>query len=182
MIFRETDIAGMFLVELEPHKDDRGFFARTYCAEEFERHGLNTRWVQCNLSHSDHTGTLRGIHYQAPPESEIKLVRVARGQIFAVIVDLRPGKGFGRHITRTLADTDGTMLYIPAGCGFGFQTLADDSQLFYQMSAPFRPDLARGVRWDDPALRIRWPFPPRHLSARDTDLPSLRDAAPVPAG
>lgn len=180
MIFRPTEIDGVLAIGLERHADERGFFARTYCAEEFASRGLNTVWPQCNLSHSDRAGTLRGIHFQAPPEPDAKLIRVTRGSIFAVAVDLRSGgPGFGRHLCRTMDDADGTMLYVPAGCGFGFQTLADDTELFYQMSAMYRPGLAGGVLWSDPALGIPWPLPPSVLSPRDAALPLLRDAVPT---
>jgi dTDP-4-dehydrorhamnose 3,5-epimerase len=182
MIFRGTDIDGVFVIDLERHEDERGFFARTYCAEEFGRHGLNTCWVQCNLSHSDRKGTLRGIHFQADPEPDARLVRVTRGSIFGVVVDVRRDGGtFGRTLSRTLSEADGTMLYVPAGCGFGFQSMADGTELFYQMSACYRPALARGIRWNDPALGIEWPFPPACLSARDAALPGLRQIEPAVA-
>jgi dTDP-4-dehydrorhamnose 3,5-epimerase len=180
MIFRDADIDGVFAIELERHEDERGFFARTYCAEEFARQGLNTDWPQCNLSHSDRRGTLRGIHYQAPPAPETKLIRVTRGRIFGVVVDLRPDRrSFGRHFSHTFGEADGTMIYVPPGCGFGFQTLADGTDLFYQMSTSYRPELARGVRWNDPALAISWPLPPSCMSARDANLPALADVAPA---
>lgn len=176
MIFRETHIDGVFAIDLERHEDERGFFARTYCIEEFGLQGLNTNWVQCNVSHSDRKGTLRGIHYQAEPEPDAKLVRVTRGSIFAVAVDLRPDQpGFGRYFSGVFSETEGTMLYVPAGCGLGYQTMAGGTDLFYQMSVRYRPELARGVRWDDPALGIRWPLPPVCMSARDANLPRLHE-------
>lgn len=176
MIFRETHIEGVFAIDIERDEDERGFFARTYCVEEFALHGLNTDWLQCNVSHSDRKGTLRGIHYQAEPEPDAKLVRVTRGAMFAAVVDLRPGRrSFGRHFSGVFSETDGTMLYVPAGCGLGYQTVADETDLFYQMSVCYRPELARGVRWNDPALGIRWPMPPVCVSARDADLPGLHD-------
>lgn len=180
MIFKETGIEGLLTVELERHGDERGFFARTYCEEEFARRGLNTRWVQCNLSHSDLRGTVRGIHFQAPPEPDAKLVRVAMGRIYAVVVDLRPGhERFGRRWCHVMSAREGAMLYIPGGCGFGFQTLADGTELDYQMSAFYRPELARGVLWNDPALGIRWPLPVSRISARDAALPTLREVTPL---
>lgn len=182
MIFRRTDIDGLVVIDLDRHTDKRGFFARTYCVEEFEQHGLNTSWTQCNLSHSHRRGTVRGIHYQALPEPDIKLIRVTRGQLFAVAVDLRPtSRNFGHNLCCTLSETNGTMLYVPAGCGFGFQTLADDTEVFYQISVPYRPKLARGVRWNDPALAIPWPLAPTCISGRDENLPGLLDAGPVTA-
>lgn len=182
MIFQRTDIDDAVVIELDRHEDERGYFARTYCADEFERHGLNTRWVQCNLSHSDRKGTLRGIHYQAWPEPDIKLVRVTRGSVFGAVVDLRPdSRSFGRCVCRTFDEAGATMLYVPAGCGFGFQTLVDGVDLSYQMSAFYRPALARGIRWNDPALGIPWPLEPTCLSARDAELPMLREMLAAPA-
>jgi dTDP-4-dehydrorhamnose 3,5-epimerase len=176
MIFRETNIDGIFAIALERYEDDRGFFARTFCVEEFALQGLNTSWVQCNLSHSNRKGTIRGIHYQAHPEPDAKLVRVTRGSIFAVAVDLRPDRrSFGDYFSDVLSQTDGMMLYVPAGCGLGYQTLADGAELFYQMSVCYRPELARGIRWNDPALGIHWPLPPACISDRDARLPGLRD-------
>lgn len=178
MIFRKTELDGVFAIDPERLEDERGFFARTYCAEEFGHKGLNTCWVQCNMSHSVRRGTLRGIHYQAAPEPDAKLVWVMRGRIFGVVVDLRPDRrSFGRHVCRTLSREDGTMLYVPTGCGFGFQTMVDGTDLFYQMSAYYRPSLARGVRWDDPVLGIQWPLPPACISERDANLPGFRDIA-----
>jgi dTDP-4-dehydrorhamnose 3,5-epimerase len=172
VIFHEQAIEGVVMIDLEHHEDERGFFARTYCVEEFGRCGLNTDWPQCNMSHSDRKGTLRGIHYQAPPEPDAKLIRVTQGSIFGVALDLRPdSRTFGRSVTCTLSYAGGTMLYVPAGCGFGFQTMEDDTELSYQMSVCYRPDLARGVRWNDPTLGIRWP--------RDAAFPELRDISPV---
>ena len=176
MMFHDADIDGVIVIELQRHEDERGYFVRTYCEEEFERRGLNTRWVQCNLSHSARKGTLRGIHYQAWPESEIKLIRVVRGGMFGVAVDLRPGSSsFGRHFSRTFDAAEGAMIYVPAGCGFGFETLSDQTELYYQMSEFYRPALAGGVRWDDPALAIPWPLQPTCLSARDASLPFLHE-------
>ena len=166
MIFQSTDIQGVTMIGLECRADERGFFARTYCAEEFGRHGLNTAWVQCNMSHSAREGTLRGIHYQAPPDPDTKLVRVTRGSIFGVVVDLRADRrSFGRVFCRTLDAADGTMLYVPAGCGLGFQTLADETDLSYQMSTYYQPALACGVRWNDPTLAIPGPLRPTCISA-----------------
>lgn len=180
MIFHEQAIEGVVMIDLEHHEDERGFFARTYCVEEFGRCGLNTDWPQCNMSHSDRKGTLRGIHYQAPPEPDAKLIRVTQGSIFGVALDLRPdSRTFGRSVTCTLSYAGGTMLYVPAGCGFGFQTMEDDTELSYQMSVCYRPDLARGVRWNDPTLGIRWPLRPTCISARDAAFPELRDISPV---
>jgi dTDP-4-dehydrorhamnose 3,5-epimerase len=125
-------------------------------------------------------GTLRGIHYQALPEPETRLVRATRGSAFAVVVDLRAGlRSFGRHFSCMLTESGGTMLYVPQGCGLGYQTMTDGTELFYQMSSRYRPALARGVRWNDPALAISWPLPPVCMSARDARLPTLRELEPA---
>ncbi len=180
MIFHRLDIAGLFMVELEPHLDERGFFARTFCDEEFGARDLVTHWPQCNLSHSKRRGTLRGLHFQLPPEPDTRLVRVARGAIFAAVADLR-ADGFGRALCCTLSAADGSMLYIPGGCAFGFQTLRDGTEVAYQMSASYRPALAAGVRWDDPDLGISWPLAVTRLSERDCNLPLLRELEPLAA-
>lgn len=176
MIFRRMSIEGLYVVELDRHEDRRGFFARTYCEDEFHDHGLNTHWPQCNMSHSIRKGTIRGIHYQSDPLADAKLIRVTRGRVFCAAVDLRlDGGNFGRRLIWNLDSDDGAMLYIPAGCGFGFQTLADDTELHYQMSVRYRAELARGVRWNDPDLDICWPLPPTSLSDADAAWPLVAD-------
>lgn len=181
MIFHRLSIDGLYLIELEPHVDDRGFFARTFCEEEFSAQGLNTLWPQCNLSHSNRRGTLRGIHFQMPPRPDAKLVRVGSGAIFTVVADLRDGSGFGQRLCSTLSAEDGAMLYIPAGCAFGFQTLKDGTEIDYQISVAYRSDLSAGVRWDDPDLAVSWPLEVSAISDRDAHLPLLRDIAAVSA-
>ena len=168
MIFRETPIPGAFLIELEPHRDDRGTFARTFCAREFAAHGLETRVVQCNLSHNRARGTLRGMHAQRPPHAEDKLVQCVRGAIHDVILDLRPDSpALGKHVSVPLRAGDGRMLFIPKGVFHGFLTLADDTDVFYQMSEFYEPSAAQGVRWNDPAFAIEWPEAVRAISERD---------------
>lgn len=179
MIFEPTSIDGLLAIELKPQHDERGFFARTYCEEEFRRRGLITRWVQCNLSHSDRRGTVRGIHYQAAPEPDGKLIRVARGSVFGAAVDLRREKNFGRTWSGVVSAEACTMVYVPVGCAFGFQTLADDTDVLYQMSAFYRPELARGIRWDDSDLGFDWPLPVSAISPRDRNLPRLRELNPA---
>ncbi|HKQ71643.1 MAG TPA: dTDP-4-dehydrorhamnose 3,5-epimerase, partial [Polyangiaceae bacterium] len=174
MLFHPTELAGAFVIDLERRGDERGFFARTFCEREFAEHGLPTRFPQCNLSQNDRAGTLRGMHYQAAPYGESKLVRVTRGAIYDVIVDLRPAsatrlKWLGVELT---ADS-GRALFVPTGFAHGFITLTDDAQVFYHMGEFYRPDGARGVRWNDPAFGIRWPREPLEMTERDASYPNF---------
>lgn len=176
MIFRELDLPGAFLLEPELRMDDRGFFARTFCRREFEEHGLDPEVAQCSLSFNRWRGTLRGMHYQATPGEEAKLVRCMRGAIHDVIVDVRPGSPtLGRHAAVDLSADDRLALYVPPGFAHGFQTLSDDTELYYQMSAFYAPELARGFRYDDPELGIEWPLPVTVISDRDRELPTFAD-------
>jgi dTDP-4-dehydrorhamnose 3,5-epimerase len=175
MIFTETLIAGAYVIEVERIEDNRGFFARTWCQREFERNGLSPRLVQCSVSFNNRKGTLRGMHYQAAPHAEAKLVRCTAGAIYDVIVDLRPDsrtlcQWFGVELTAESRRA----LYIPEGLAHGFLTLADETEVFYQMSEFYAPDSARGVRWDDPAFNIRWPAPVAVISPRDAAYPDFR--------
>lgn len=174
MKFTETPLPGAFVIDIEPIEDERGYFARTYCREEFARHGLNPQLAQCNVSYNRRRGTLRGMHFQAKPREEAKVVWCASGSVYDVIVDLRPGSpSFRRwHAVELRAGTY-RMLYVPEGLAHGFQTLADDSAVFYQMSEFHDPACARGVRWDDPAFAIAWPLPPGVMSARDRGYPDF---------
>ena len=174
MKFSPTKLSGVWLVDLERREDERGFFARSWCQSEFERHGLNPRLVQCNVSFNRKRGTLRGMHYQVAPHAEAKLVRCTRGAIFDVAVDLRPESPTYRHwVGVELTAENGRALYIAEGFAHGFQTLADDSEVFYQMSEFFHPECARGLRWNDPAFGISWPSPNPIISDRDQNLPLL---------
>ncbi len=174
MIFRATKLEGVFIIELERLTDERGFFARTWCAEEFEAHGLNSRLVQCNISYNKKAGTLRGMHYQVAPFAEAKLVRCTMGAIFDVALDLRPDSPtFKQWVGVELTADNRRALYIPEGLAHGFQTLADHSEVFYQMSEFYHPEWARGVRWDDPACGIEWPLPAQIISERDRSYPLL---------
>ena len=176
MRFVETEVAGVVVVELEEHVDERGSFARTWCRDEMSAAGLTSSLAQCSLSRNGRAGTLRGLHFQHAPHEEAKLVRCTRGAIFDVAVDLRPGSPTrGRWIGVELDPDNGRALYVPEGCAHGFQTLVDDSDVAYMISTPFAPDSAAGVRWDDPQLAIAWPEPPgeRTISERDRSLPSL---------
>jgi dTDP-4-dehydrorhamnose 3,5-epimerase len=170
-----TELPGVAVVELEPLGDERGSFARTFDAELFAAHGLDPRVAQCNSSYNARAGTLRGLHYQIAPHGEGKLVRCTRGRIFDVAVDLRPNSPTHRRWVGLELDGGGVRsVFIPAGCAHGFQTLLDDSEVHYQMTAPHEPRAARGVRWDDPAFAIGWPDPPggeRIVAARDRAFP-----------
>jgi dTDP-4-dehydrorhamnose 3,5-epimerase len=178
--FTSTPLAGAYLVDLEPQKDDRGFFARTWCQKEFEEHGLNPRLVQSSVSFNIKKGTWRGMHYQASPHQEAKLVRCTAGAIHDVIVDLRPhSPTFRQHFTALLSATNRKMLYVPEEFAHGFVTLEDNTEVFYQMSEFYHPELARGVRWNDPAIQIVWPAAVEVISERDrtyADLGALQCA------
>lgn len=172
MIVRPTELAGVAVIELEPVRDERGSFARTFDAELFAAHDLDASVVQCNTSFNHRAGTLRGLHYQAAPHGEGKLVRCTRGRVFDVAVDLRPDSPTHRRWLGVELDAaGGRSLFVPAGCAHGFQTLQDGSEVHYQMTRAYVPEAARGVRWDDPAFAIEWPDPPggaeRILSAHD---------------
>jgi dTDP-4-dehydrorhamnose 3,5-epimerase len=168
--FVETPLAGAFVVELEPIEDERGSFARTFSRDEFEAHGLSTDIAQCSISFNRRRGTLRGMHFQSEPYGECKLVRCIRGSIFDVIIDLRPQSGTYRDwFGVDLTPTNGRMLYIPTGLAHGFQTLEDTTEVAYQISEPYRPTHAQGVRFDDPAFGIDWPLEVTVISARDRE-------------
>lgn len=168
MLFRETELQGAFIITPERLEDDRGFFARTYCAEEFAAHGLATVWPQCNLSYNIACDTLRGMHFQAPPHEEDKLVRCTRGAIYDVIIDLRPDSStYLQHVGVELNEESREMLYVPKGFAHGFITRADHTEVFYQMSTAYVPGAGRGFRYDDPAFGIVWPAVPSVISERD---------------
>ncbi|MEW6333001.1 MAG: dTDP-4-dehydrorhamnose 3,5-epimerase [Thermodesulfobacteriota bacterium] len=176
MIFRETRLPGVFVIELQRLEDERGFFSRSFCRREFAHRGLNPDVAQCNISVNREAGTLRGMHYQEAPHAEDKLVRCTRGSLYDVIVDLRrDSPTFTEWFALELAADGGRMLYVPKGCAHGFQTLEDDTEVFYQMSAFYQPEAARGVRWNDPAFGIQWPAGTRViLSDRDRNWPDYR--------
>jgi dTDP-4-dehydrorhamnose 3,5-epimerase len=173
----ETPLPGAFVVELEPLRDERGWFARTFDAAVFAELGLDPAVVQCNTSFNERAGTLRGMHYQADPHGEPKLMRCTRGAIFDVLVDLRPDSpAYCRWFGIELRAGGTATLFAPAGLAHGFQTLEDGSEVHYQMGAPYVPGAARGVRWDDPAFGIKWPEPPsggRVISERDAGYPDF---------
>ena len=174
MKFLPTPLAGAYLIELEQLEDERGFFARSFCQNEFRAHGRDPVVAQCNVSFNRKRGTLRGLHYQAEPHAEAKLVRCTRGAVWDVIVDLRKSSPTMRkwHAVELTAENR-RALYIPAGFAHGFQTLADDTEVLYQMSEFYHPESARGVRWDDRRLAIGWPIKDAVISPRDRAFPIL---------
>ena len=168
MIFIETKLEGAFLIDPECIEDERGFIARTCCRKEFEQYGLKSDWVQCNISYNKRKGTLRGMHYQVDPYAEVKLVRCTMGAIYDVIIDLRSNsKTYRQWIAAELSAENRKMIYIPQGFAHGFQTLMDNSEIFYQMSAFYAPECARAVRWNDPQFKIHWPEAERTMSKKD---------------
>jgi dTDP-4-dehydrorhamnose 3,5-epimerase len=174
VIFHENGIEGSFLVQSEPHGDDRGSFARVWCATEFAAHGIDASWAQANAGFSTRRGTLRGLHFQLPPAAEAKLVRCTRGALFDVVVDVREGSPtrhtwFGAELT----ENNGRSMFIPEGCAHGYLTLTDATELSYLTSAVYTPELERGVRFDDPLLQIAWPETPSVISNRDAAWPWL---------
>lgn len=176
MRFVPTSLPGVWLIELERREDERGFLARTFCEQEFAAHGLNLRWPQCNLTLTRRRGMIRGLHFQADPKPEIKLVRCVAGAVFDVVVDVRrDSPTFGRWAGFELSAENLRALYVPAGFAHGFQCLVDNCQLYYHMSEFYVPELARGLRWNDPQVGIRWPIPNPQLSERDRQLPFLAE-------
>ena len=170
--FRETALQGVFIIEIDLREDARGWFARAFCISEFAAHGIDFPVAQCNLSFSKKRGTLRGMHYQAAPFAERKLVQCLHGAVYDVVLDLRPGSPtFGKWAAVTLTAENRRMHLLPEGCAHGFQTLEDKTTLFYWMSAPYAPESAEGVRWDDPAFGIAWPIPEKVISPKDRDYP-----------
>ena len=172
--FVEASIAGVFEIHLEPNFDERGFFARSWCEREFANHGLESKLVQCSVSQNRCEGTLRGIHYQALPFAETKLVRCTAGAVYDVVLDLRKNSpSFKQWFGTVLSADNHKSLYIPEGCGHGFLTLEDESEVFYQMSEFYHPECARGVRWNDPSFQIRWPGEIEVVSERDRTYPDF---------
>ncbi len=168
MKFRETNIPDVWLIELEPRRDPRGFFSRTWCQRELEENNLVSRIVQCNIGFSPVAGTLRGLHLQQAPYGEEKVVRCIRGRIFDVVVDLRPGSpAFLRTHAIELSAEQLTQIYIPQGVAHGYQTMCDNTEVMYQTSQFYHPDSCDGVRWDDPSLAIQWPLTVTQISEVD---------------
>jgi dTDP-4-dehydrorhamnose 3,5-epimerase len=179
MIFEPLAIEGAFRIAIESVADERGFFARAFCKETFAAHGLV---AQRSISYNARRGTLRGLHYQDPPHAETKLVQCSRGAVFDVLLDLRPrSQSFRRWLSLPLAAENRAMVYIPAGCAHGFQTLADDTELAYDITPGYNPGLARGIAWNDPALAIPWPIGHPILSAADRQWPRLAELGNIDA-
>jgi dTDP-4-dehydrorhamnose 3,5-epimerase len=176
VIFTETKLKGAFIIEPEKHEDDRGFFARSWCQKEFQAHNLNPRIVQCNISFNKIKGTLRGMHYQAGPFAEAKLVRCTAGALYDVIIDLRPDSPtYKQHIGEVLSAANYKMFYVPEGFAHGFQTLEDNTEILYQMSEFYSPQHARGVRYNDPAFGIKWMIADPVIVDRDLNYPDFTD-------
>ena len=174
MIFEETQLPGSYLIEPQRIDDERGFFARTWCEREFHARGLDDKIVQCNISFNKKKGTLRGMHYQVHPHAETKLIRCTKGVIYDVIADLRVGSPtFMRHVAVVLSAENRRLLYVPKGFAHGFQTLEDDTEVFYQMSEFYTPAASRGFRWDDPAFGIVWPEAALIISMKDLSYPDF---------
>lgn len=168
MIWQRSALSGAYIIEVEKVEDDRGFFARSYCREDFAVHGVEPVGVQCNISYNVRAGTLRGMHFQCPPHAEARLVRCTRGAIHDVILDLRPESAtFCRWSGVDLTAENYRMVYVPRGFAHGFQTLEDHAEVFYQMSRPYSAGDARGVRWNDPLFAIKWPLAVTSISERD---------------
>jgi dTDP-4-dehydrorhamnose 3,5-epimerase len=178
LIFHPLSFSGVILVELEPIEDERGWFARTWCAEEFGDHGIATRWAQSSVSANRAKGTLRGLHYQCGRHAEAKLIRCSRGSLFDVAIDLRPAsRTYRQWLAVELSAAAGNMLYLPEGVAHGYQTLEDETEVTYQISTGYCPESARGIRWNDPAFAIQWPLPAPILSARDAAFPDFVEVA-----
>jgi len=176
MEFRRTRFPEVLLIDLKPRCDERGSFARIFCAEEFSRHGLCSHWVQQSVSRNPGIGTLRGLHFQKPPHAEIKYVRCSRGEIFDVVIDTRPDSStYGEWQGFTLSESNHQGLYIPEGFAHGFITLAANSEVSYCMSEPYVPGHSVGFVWNDPNINISWPILPKVISHRDQSLPLLND-------
>jgi len=174
MRFQPLDIPGAVLVSIEPHRDARGFFARSFCVEEFEAHGLPREAVQASISYNERRGTVRGMHFQWPPSREGKLVRCVRGGVLDVLLDLRPASPtYLQHRAVRLDEDNRDAVFIPHGIAHGFQTLADRTEVLYQMTDMFAPDLNAGVRWNDPAFGIQWPVEQIVISDRDAQCPDF---------
>ena len=175
MIFKETKIKGPYIISLDKHEDERGFFARSFCQKEFKEHGTDFNVAQCNISYNKEKGTLRGMHYQSAPFGEAKLIGCIRGRIYDVIIDLRKDSDtYCKWISAELSEENHNILYVPKGFAHGFQTLEDNTTVFYQMSDFFHPECAKGIRWDDPLFSIDWPLKDKIISEKDKTYPLFK--------
>jgi dTDP-4-dehydrorhamnose 3,5-epimerase len=174
MIFIETKLKGAFIIELKPIRDERGFFARSFCQREFKEHGIDTLFVQCNISINRKKGTLRGMHYQIAPYEEAKFIRCSIGAIFDVIIDIRSNSNtYKKWVSVELTDENRKMIYVPKGFAHGFLTLVDNAEVFYQMSEFYTPGYGRGIRWNDPVFGITWPEEVNVISDQDKTYPNF---------
>jgi len=172
MLFKETKLKGAYVIEIEQKKDERGFFARSFCKQEFQQQGIDFDMVQCSISFNKNKSTLRGMHYQSAPHEEAKLISCIRGKIYDVIIDLRKDSAtYCQWYALDLRGEDYKMLYVPKGFAHGFQTLENNSAVFYQMSEFYHPECARGIRWNDPLFFIEWPFGEQIISVKDKTYP-----------
>lgn len=182
MKYTPTAVDGVMIIDIEPHRDDRGFFSLSFCANEFAEYGLNANVAQTNLSYNYARGTLRGMHRQVPPHADAKLVRCTRGAIVDVAVDLRPESStYGEHVMVQLSADNRRALFLPPYVVHGFQTLADNTEVLYQVSGLCQPDEEQGFRWDDPELGIKWPLPVSVISEQDANWPLLATVGSVTA-
>jgi dTDP-4-dehydrorhamnose 3,5-epimerase len=180
MIFTPSTLPGVFVVELEPHADERGFFARSYCAEEFAAQGLGPELRQCSVSYNARKGTLRGMHYQGAPHEEHKLVRCTAGAVFDVMVDIRDSSPtYRRWFGTELTGANRRSVFIPPGFAHGFVSLTDHAEVYYMISVAHAPQVSRGFRWNDPAFAIEWPVVPTVISSRDASYPLLDEPGTV---
>ena len=176
MIFTETKLKGVYIIELEKLNDERGFFARTWDKEVFEKKGFDSKLVQCNISFNKLKGTVRGIHYQTTPFEESKIVRCTKGKIFDVIIDLRSNSSsYTKWISVELTEQNHYMIFIPKGCAHGFQTLEDDTEVFYQISEFYNSEHYHGIRWNDPKFDIKWPLKISLISEKDASYNNFKD-------
>jgi dTDP-4-dehydrorhamnose 3,5-epimerase len=183
MFFHPTPLRGVFTIDWDPRRDDRGLFARAFCAAEFGQHGLCTSFAQANLSVNHHAGTVRGMHFQHPPHAETKVVRCVKGAVYDVIVDIRPASPtYLRWFGAELSEANGRMMYVPPEFAHGYQALTADAAVFYLVSHPYVRDAEGGLRPTDPALGIDWPLGVTTISPKDAAWPLLGPAADVPSG
>ena len=174
MQFNKTPLVGAYTIDLDKLGDDRGFFARLYCSDEFSNAGLINSFVQINNSLTKEKGTLRGMHYQLPPVAEVKVVRCVRGSLFDMILDIRPDSPtFGKYYGETLSAENRRMMYVPQGFAHGFLTLEDDTEAFYLVSSPYGPEQERGIRFNDPEFKMDWPLEPEEISEKDRSWPDF---------
>ncbi|URZ15998.1 dTDP-4-dehydrorhamnose 3,5-epimerase [Clostridium felsineum] len=174
MIFKETKLRGVYIIEIEPVEDERGFFARSWCKEELDKYNLDSNLVQCNISFNKKKGTLRGMHFQKKPHEEVKIVRCTKGSIYDVVVDIRKdSETYMKCISVELSDKNRKMIYIPKGFAHGFQTLEDNTEVFYQMSEFYHPECASGIKWDSKNINIQWPIKEKIISVKDKEYNDL---------